>query len=47
MSNLPTRSDEPQLPATRPTSSPGLRFLGWFLITSSVGLVSCQSMFFF
>ncbi|MGB5734335.1 MAG: hypothetical protein WBM40_07830 [Thiohalocapsa sp.] len=32
--------------ATRPRASFGVRFLGWFLLSSSVGLLSCQSLFF-
>jgi len=39
------KTDADQAPATRPRASFGSRFLGWFLLTSSVGLLSCQSMF--
>ena len=40
-----TKTDAGHEPATRPRASFGVRFLGWFLLTSSVGLLSCQSMF--
>jgi len=43
---LPTKTDSSAEIATRPRASYGVRFLGWFLLTSSVGLLSCQSMFF-
>jgi len=33
-------------PPTRPRRSLGLRVLGWTLLTGSVGLVSCQALFF-
>jgi hypothetical protein len=39
------KTDTGQALATRPRASFGVRFLGWFLLTSSVGLLSCQSLF--
>lgn len=39
---LQHNGDGPQPPRRR---SLGARFLGWTLLTLSVGLVSCQSMF--
>lgn len=42
---LPTE-DASRALATRPRASFGVRFLGWFLLSSSVGLLSCQSLFF-
>jgi hypothetical protein len=35
-------ADRPRTPARR---SLGIRVLGWTLLTASVGLVSCQSLF--
>lgn len=35
-------ADRPPTPARR---SLGIRVLGWTLLTASVGLVSCQSLF--
>ena len=35
-------ADRPQTP---PRRSLGIRVLGWTLLTASVGLVSCQSLF--
>jgi hypothetical protein len=35
-------ADQPRTPARR---SLGIRVLGWTLLTASVGLVSCQSLF--
>jgi len=46
MNITPTISDADRAPLTRPRASLGVRFLGWFLLSSSVGLVSCQSLFF-
>jgi hypothetical protein len=46
MPQVPIESDLNPLPATRPPGSFGARFLGWFLLFSSVGLVSCQSLFY-
>ena len=46
MNTIPTISDADREPATRPRASLGVRFLGWFLLSSSLGLVSCQSLFF-
>lgn len=46
MNTLPTINDTGREPATRPRASLGVRFLGWFLLSSSLGLVSCQSLFF-
>ena len=48
MSSPPTLTDpvrEP-VPATRPRGSVGTRILGGLLLTFSLGLVSCQSLFF-
>ena len=48
MPSPPTITDtvrEP-VPAMRPRGSAGARFLGGLLLTFSLGLVSCQSLFF-
>jgi hypothetical protein len=51
MSNLPTTrppSSMPRVPAPEtgpPRRHLGARVLGWALLTMSLGLVSCQSMF--
>jgi hypothetical protein len=52
MRNIPTTTRPPSAMPRRPLPEPrlprpslGARVLGWALLTMSVGLVSCQSMF--
>ena len=45
MTQLPATSNSAREPASRPTAALGVRLIGWFLLTSSLGLVSCQSLF--
>jgi len=45
MTQSPANSNSAREPAIRPTAALGVRLIGWFLLTSSLGLVSCQSLF--
>ena len=45
MTQPPATINSAREPATRPTAALGVRLIGWFLLSSSLGLVSCQSLF--
>jgi hypothetical protein len=45
MTQPPATINSAREPASRPTAALGVRLIGWFLLTSSLGLVSCQSLF--